>query len=97
MQQEGLESVDCEVCAAVYIGDGNGNLPFSLLPKLLRVIENLAKRDGGYAVCVGVDFPDIVCRMVHDALGPDANCWPFSQMPKLETPVLTLIPQETSA
>jgi len=86
--------LDCDVCVVVQMGD-NGtnppserNLPFPFLHKLfetVRTIKSLAQREK--IVCVGLDHPDIACRMVRDALGPDANCWQFQQMPLRETPV----------
>ena len=87
-------SSSCGVCLMVKVGDdgwqppSEKNLPFLLLPRLFDAVQNLTNNpptlltDPKLAkkVCVGVDYPSIVCKMVRDSLGPDANCWNYTQI-----------------
>jgi hypothetical protein len=84
----------CGVCLMVKVGDdgwqppSEKNLPFLLLPRLFEAVQNLTNTpptlltDPKLAkkVCVGVDYPSIVCKMVRDSLGPEANCWNYTQI-----------------
>ena len=84
----------CGVCLMVKVGDdgwqppSEKNLPFLLLPRLFEVVQNLTNNSPtlltdpklAKKVCVGVDYPSIVCKMVRDSLGPEANCWNYTQI-----------------
>ncbi|XP_024390547.1 uncharacterized protein [Physcomitrium patens] len=86
---------DCDVCVAIVMGDDGSNspseknLPFPLLSRLFLTVKRITKQaEGDKVVCVGVDYSDIVCRIVRDELGEDANCWKFEEMLQRETPVI---------
>ena len=84
----------CGVCLMVTVGDdgwqpsSEKNLPFLLLPRLLEAVQNLTNNSPtlltdpklAKKVCVGVDISSIVCKVVRDALGPEANCWNYTQI-----------------
>lgn len=83
-----LEIQEFDVCLVMRVGDSTEfqapsgeNLPFTLLPRLFQEVHRLKRRvRAGATVCVSVDYSEIACKMVRDALGSEAKCWNTTQI-----------------